>query len=129
MSWVVLVSVLALLQFAAFGALVGRARGQFGVSAPATTGHPIFERYYRVQYNTLEQIVVFVPALFLSAAYGFGEDWMSAALGVVYLLGRQIYLYSYVREPKSRGLGFVMTVLPGAILLLNAAAGAVTALR
>ena len=80
MSWVVLVAVLALLQFAAFGALVGRARGQFGVSAPATTGHPIFERYYRVQYNTLEQIVVFVPALFLSAAYGFGEDWMSWGL-------------------------------------------------
>ena len=129
MSWVVLVAVLALLQFAAFGALVGRARGQYGVSAPATTGHPIFERYYRVQYNTLEQIVVFVPALFLSAGHGFGADWMSAALGVVYLIGRQIYLYSYVREPKSRGLGFVLTVLPGAVMLLNAAAGAVAALR
>ena len=129
MSWVVIVAVLALLQFAAFGALVGRARGQYGVNAPATTGHPIFERYYRVQYNTLEQIVVFIPALFLSAAYGFGDDWMSAALGGVYLVGRQVYLHSYVREPRSRGLGFVMTVLPGAILLLNAASGAVATLR
>lgn len=129
MPWVVLVAVLALLQFAAFGALVGRARGQYGVSAPATTGHPVFERYYRVQYNTLEQLVVFVPALFLSAAYGFGADWMSAAIGLVYLVGRQIYLRSYVRDPKTRGLGFVLTVLPGAILLLNAAAGAVAALR
>ena len=129
MSWVVLVAVLALLQFAAFGALVGRARGQYGVNAPATAGHPVFERYYRVQYNTMEQIVVFLPALFLSAAYGFGADWMSAALGVVYLAGRQIYFLSYVRDPKSRGLGFVLTVLPGAIFLVNAAAGAIAALR
>jgi glutathione S-transferase len=129
MPWVVLVAVLALLQFAAFGALVGRARGQFGVQAPATTGHPVFERYYRVQYNTMEQIVVFLPALFLSAVYGFGADWMSAALGVVYLAGRQIYFLSYVRDPKSRGLGFVLTVLPGAIFLVNAAAGAIAALR
>lgn len=129
MPWVVLVAVLALLQFVAFGALVGRARGQFGVQAPATTGHPVFERYYRVQYNTMEQIVVFLPALFLSAAYGFGADWMSAALGVVYLAGRQIYFLSYVRDPKSRGLGFVMTVVPGAIFLVNAAAGAIAMLR
>ncbi|HWT15141.1 MAG TPA: MAPEG family protein [Patescibacteria group bacterium] len=129
MPWVVLVAVLALLQFSAFGALVGRARGQFGVNAPATTGHEVFERYYRVHYNTMEQIVVLLPALFLSANYGFGADWISAALGAVYLVGRQLYLHSYVRDPKSRGLGFGLTILPAAILLLNAGAGAVMSLR
>ena len=128
MPWVVLVAVAAVLQFVAFGALVGRARGQYGVSAPATTGHPTFERYYRVQYNTLEQLVVFLPALFLSSSHGFGADAISAALGAVYLIGRQIYLHSYVRDPKSRGLGFVMTMLPSVILLVNAGAGAVAAL-
>ena len=129
MNWVVLVAVLALLQFAVFGALVGRARVKFGVQAPATTGHEVFERYYRVQYNTMEQLVVFLPALFLSAAYGFGADEVSAALGAVYLVGRQLYLHSYVRDPKSRGVGFLLTFLPGALLLLNAAAGTVAALR
>jgi glutathione S-transferase len=129
MPWVVLVAVVALLQFVAFGAFVGRARGRFGVQAPATTGHPVFERYYRVHYNTMEQIVVFVPAIFLSAAHGFGADWMSAALGVVYLAGRQMYFLSYVRDPKSRGLGFLLTVVPIAIFLGNAAAGAIAALR
>lgn len=124
MPWIVLVAVFALLQFSVFGALVGRARGRYGVNAPATTGHEMFERYYRVQYNTLEQIVVFLPALFLSAGYGFGEDWMSAALGAVYLIGRQMYLTSYVRDPKSRGLGFGLTVIPVAMLLFNAGVGA-----
>lgn len=128
MPWIVLVAVFALLQFSVFGALVGRARGRYGVNAPATTGHEMFERYYRVQYNTLEQIVVFLPALFLSAGYGFGEDWMSAALGAVYLIGRQVYLTSYVRDPKSRGLGFGLTVIPVAMLLFNAGVGAAYAL-
>ncbi|MBK6434805.1 MAG: MAPEG family protein [Rhodanobacteraceae bacterium] len=128
MPWIVLVAVFALLQFSVFGALVGRARGRYGVHAPATTGHEMFERYYRVQYNTLEQIVVFLPALFLSAGYGFGEDWMSAALGAVYLIGRQMYLTSYVRDPKSRGLGFGLTVIPVAMLLFNAGVGAAYAL-
>ena len=64
----------------------------------------------------MEQIVVLLPALFLSATYGFGADWISAALGAVYLVGRQLYLHSYVRDPKSRGLGFGLTILPAAIL-------------
>ncbi len=125
MSAIVVVAVVALIQFIGFGFLVGRARGRYGVHAPATSGHELFDRYYRVHYNTMEQLLVFLPALFLSAGFGFGDDRISAAVGVVYLLGRQIFLSSYVREPKSRGVGFGLTLLPTVLLLLNALAGAI----
>lgn len=129
MPWIVIVAGLALVQFIVFGILVGAARGRYKVEAPATTGHDMFDRYYRVHYNTMEQLVVFLPALFLSAAWGFGPDWVTAAIGAVFLVGRQLYFSAYVRDPKSRSLGFALSVLPGAALLLNAIAGAVAALR
>ena len=63
MEWVSLISLLALLQFSIFGILVGRARGKYGITAPATTGNEVFERTFRVHYNTLEKLVVFIPEL------------------------------------------------------------------
>ena len=67
MEYVTLVSGLALLQYIAFGILVGKARGRYGVKAPAITGNDIFERYFRVQQNTLELLVVMLPAMWLFA--------------------------------------------------------------
>jgi uncharacterized MAPEG superfamily protein len=115
MAWVLIVMVLALLQFVAFGAAVGRARGRHGVPAPATTGNPVFERYFRVQMNTLEQLVIFLPAIWLFAQ--FVDPHWAAGLGAVYLIGRMVYFNSYVKEPKSRGLGFGLTALPSLIML------------
>ena len=115
MAWVLIVLVLALLQFYVFGIAVGRARARHGIAAPATTGHPVFERVFRVQMNTLEQLVVFLPAIWLFAQF-LDPHW-AAALGGVYLIGRQIYFVSYVKEPKSRSLGYVLTVLPIFIML------------
>ena len=69
MEYVALVSGLALLEYFAFGLLVGKARGTYGVKAPATTGHEVFERYFRVQQNTIEQMILFLPSLFIAAAY------------------------------------------------------------
>jgi glutathione S-transferase len=115
MAWVLIVMVLALLQFYGFGIAVGRARVRYGVAAPATTGHPTFERYFRVQMNTLEQLVAFLPAIWLFAQ--FLHPLWAAALGVVYLTGRQIYFMNYVKEPKSRSLGFALTSLPILIML------------
>ena len=63
MAFTTIIAMLALVQYLAFGLFVGRARGKFGVDAPATTGHPEFERYFRAHYNTLEQLIVFLPAL------------------------------------------------------------------
>ena len=72
MSLVSLAVVLALLEYAILGLLVGQARGKYKAPAPATTGDPIFERYFRVHQNTMEQLVVFVPAMFIFAAYAMG---------------------------------------------------------
>ena len=67
MAWVDIVGLLSVVQLFVFGVLVGRARGRYGVAAPATSGHPVFERYYRVQMNTVESLIVFLPALWLAA--------------------------------------------------------------
>jgi glutathione S-transferase len=126
MAWVDIVSLLAVVQLFIFGVLVGRARGLYGIAAPATTGHPIFERYYRVQMNTVESLLVFLPGLWLSAKYW--SPGYSALLGVVYLVGRFLYLNAYVADPKKRSVGFSLTMLPALLLVVAALVGAVRAL-
>ena len=69
MVWVNLVTLCALLEYFVFAWLVGKARVQYGVKAPATSGHEVFERYFRVQQNTLELLIVFVPGLWIAAQY------------------------------------------------------------
>ena len=123
MAYVDIVTVLALLQFIAFGFQVGGARSKYGVKAPAVTGNEIFERYFRVQQNTLEQLIVFVPGLYLFASY-FNPRW-AAALGVVYLIGRQVYSANYVKDPAKRGAGYGLSFFPSIILLAGGLIGAV----
>jgi glutathione S-transferase len=126
MALVELITVLALLQFIYFGILVGRARDRFGVKAPAVAGNEIFERYFRVQMNTLELLVVFLPALWMATAY-VAAYWV-ALLGVVYLIGRFVYLRAYVAEPSKRSVGFSLTSLPILVLLLIDLTGSVSRL-
>ena len=123
MPYVDIVTALALLQFIFFGVRVGRARDRYGVKAPATTGNEIFERHFRVQQNTLEVLVVMIPGLYLFSRY-FNPLW-AAALGVVYLIGRQVYASSYVKDPAKRGPGYGLTVLPLLILLVGSGGGAI----
>lgn len=116
MDAVVIVTVLALLQFVWFGFDVGMMRGKYDCKAPAVTGAPEFERMFRVQQNTMEQLVLFLPALWL-----FGtmvEPLWAAGLGVIYLVGRTIYRFSYVKDPSSRSLGFMLSYVPTLIMLL-----------
>lgn len=127
MAYVLIVIVLALLQFTAFGIAVGRARHRYGVTAPAVTGHVVFERYFRAQMNTLEQLVVFIPAIWLFAQF-INPHW-AAALGAVYLLGRTLYFMSYVKDPASRRNGFLLTVVPIFIMLGGVLFEAVRMLR
>jgi glutathione S-transferase len=122
MAYVDIVTALALLQFMAFGIRVSGARGKYGVKAPAVAGNEIFERHFRVQQNTLEQLVAFVPGIYLFSHY-FNPLW-GAALGVVYLIGRQLYSASYVKDPAKRGPGFGMTFLPVVVLIAGGLIGA-----
>jgi glutathione S-transferase len=121
MVWVQLITALALLQYFLFGILAGKARGQYGVKAPAMTGHEVFERYNRVHVNTLETLVVFIPSLWLAASF-FRPDWV-AAIGAVYLIGRVIYLRAYVSNPSTRTLGYTLSALPVLVLIVMALFG------
>ena len=114
---------LALLEFWAFGLLVGMKRVKLKIDAPATTGDPVYERYHRVHYNTMEQLVIFIPAILLFANY-ISVNW-AAGLGTVYLIGRIVYLKGYVAEPKKRAAGFGLSWLPSTIMLLGGIGGAV----
>jgi glutathione S-transferase len=116
MEAVVIVTVLALVQYTYFGIQVGAAHQKYGVKLPAMSGDQQFERVNRVHQNTLEQLVVFIPALWLYAH--FVNPLWGAGMGVVYLIGRFIYSSAYTKDPASRSLGFMLTFLPGAVMLL-----------
>jgi hypothetical protein len=122
MPYTDIVTALALLQFVWFGVRVGQARGKYDIKAPAVTGNEIFERHFRVQQNTLELLIAFVPGLYLFCHY-FNPLW-GAGLGVVYLIGRQLYSTSYVKNPASRSAGYGLSALPTLILILGGLVGA-----
>ncbi len=122
MKLVVLVTALALVEYIVFGMLVGRARAQYGVDAPAVTGHPVFERYHRVHQNTLENLVIFLPSLWLFATYV--SEPIAALLGAVVLVGRAIYARLYVLEPARRGVGVAIHFSATTILLIGGTIGA-----
>lgn len=124
MELVAIVALLALIEYFVFGGLVGWARGKYKVAAPAISGDPIFERYYRVQQNTLEQLMGFLPALFLYGYYG--NPQIAAGLGVVFIIGRVIYLLGYVSDPAKRGTGFVIGWLATIFMMI---AGLIAAVR
>lgn len=123
MNYVHIIALLAIVQFIIFGMLVGQARGRYGIAAPAMTGNEHFERAVRVQMNTLEQLVCFLPALLIAAVY-WPQAYVASA-GVVYLLGRTLYRQAYVADPAKRGLGFFLTFLPTTLLALAGLVGAV----
>lgn len=106
--------------------VVGRARGRHGIKAPAVSGHPSFDRAYRVQMNTLEQSVMFLPVLWLAANYGF-TGWAGIA-GLVWLVGRVWYAVAYLKDPAKRGPGFGIGMLGFFSLLIMAAIGVARAM-
>ena len=123
MAYIVIVAMLALLQFLYFSLQVGRARGRCGVPAPATTGNEEFDRYFRVQQNTLEQLVIFLPALVAAAT--FGNAFFAAPVGLLFVIGRGLYARAYVREPSSRTRGFLLGFVANLALIAAALWGAI----
>lgn len=114
-----LATLIALAVFFLTIAMVSRARTRYGVAAPAATGNEEFERRFRVQMNTLEQLVLMLPTLWLCAIW-FNE-LLAGAGGLVWSIGRVIYLVSYLRDPRSRAFGMMLTIFPTAVMGIAAA--------
>jgi glutathione S-transferase len=125
MALVNVIVALALLEYFAFATAVGRAREKYNVKAPATAGNDIFERYYRVQMNTLELLIMFVPAMWMFGFYVSAD--VAAGLGAIYVIGRGVYFFSYVKDPKKRSLGFGLSAGPVAALVIGALVGTAVA--
>ena len=123
MEYATLIVLLALLQYVWFTVRVGAARGKYNIDAPSCGGDENWERLFRVQQNTLEQLIVFVPACF-AFAYFLSPLW-ALILGGVFIIGRFLYSAEYVKDPKTRVLGMSLTLLPNAVLIVGALFGIV----
>lgn len=121
--WVVLVTAAALLFAFGTGANVARNRMRHGVPPPAMAGNPAVERALRVQGNTLEGIVIFLPALWIFS--GYWDPRIGAAIGAVWVIGRIIYMVGYMADPDKRFAGYGIQTLAILALVVGAIAGAV----
>jgi len=116
MDFVYLVTLLLLIQYVFFAMKTGMARGKDTVVAPATSGDEKYERAFRVQMNTLEQLIIVLPAMII-CALSFRAD-VAAILGAIFLVTRFIYAAAYMKDPKTRALGFVSGFFATIALLL-----------
>lgn len=117
------VTILAVVVYMSTGVLVGRMRSKHKVEPPATAGAPEFERAYRVQSNTLEQLAIFLPLLWIATAFPVGIAWLVPALGLVWIVGRILYMLGYLAAPEKRSLGFNIAVAATLGLLVLAVIG------
>jgi glutathione S-transferase len=124
--WISLVTILSLLLFFVVTINVGRARAKYGVKAPEMSGNADFERVLRVQQNTLEQIALFLPALWIFG--NFIAPIPAAIIGGVWILGRILYAWGYYQAAEKRGPGFGISSLATIVLLLGSLYGIVQAL-
>jgi uncharacterized MAPEG superfamily protein len=125
MAPVAIVTLLLVLEYMIFGMLVGLARGKRGVEAPAISGEPVFDRTFRAHQNTAEQLWVTLPSMWIFAQYLSAN--IAAGLGVLFLIGRALYVRGYIQAAEKRSVGFLVGFLANVILLLGALFGAVRA--
>ena len=118
-----IVTILAILLYFYMGMRVGAARTKYNVPAPAMTGNPVVERTIRVHYNTLEAMPIFLPLLWLATIYFTKWGWLPAAVGVVWIIGRYIYMEGYIADAAKRSNGFLIQMLAQLVLLILAGAG------
>lgn len=123
MALVALVTLLLMMQYMFFMAMVGKARDAADIKAPAISGDDNFERHSRVHLNTLEQLMITLPTMWVCASY-FSATFASA-MGLTFLVGRFIYRAAYVADPASRGKGMMIGFIANIALLLTALWGVI----
>ncbi|MGB3557380.1 MAG: MAPEG family protein [Geitlerinemataceae cyanobacterium] len=119
--WTSLVTILALIVYFAVTLNVGRARLKYQIKPPAMTGSPDFERVIRVQQNTLEQLILFIPALWVFS-YFVSPVW-GAGIGAVWILGRILFAWGYYQAAEKRTIGFGISTLGTLTLLIGSLVG------
>ena len=107
------------------GFRVGNLRGRHDIKAPACSGHPEFDRAFRVQMNTLEQMGMTLPLLWVATLFPIGPAWLPALIGLIWVLGRILYLRAYMADPEKRLIGAALSGILNLILLGLAIAGVV----
>ena len=122
-----LVTILAIVVYFYMGVRVGQMRIKHGIKAPATSGHPQFDRAFRVQMNTLEHLPVLLPLLWLTTFFFAPYPMAAPVLGVIWVIGRVLYMEGYMRDPDKRGPGFGISALAELLLLILALIGIVMA--
>jgi uncharacterized MAPEG superfamily protein len=106
---------------------VGNLRGKHDIKAPACSGHPEFDRAYRVQLNTLEQMGMTLPLLWVATLFPVGPAWLPALIGLLWVAARIVYLRAYMADPAKRLIGAMMGGLINLALLLLSIVGIVMA--
>ncbi|AFY45840.1 MAPEG family protein [Nostoc sp. PCC 7107] len=124
--WTSLITALTLLLYSVITINVGRARAKYKVMPPKMTGEPNFERVLRVQQNTLEQTILFLPGLWLFSVY-INPLW-GAIIGAIWLVGRIVYAWGYYQAAEKRMIGFAITIISGSVLLLGSLIGIIITL-
>ena len=122
-----LVTILALVLYIVMFMRVGQARSKYKIDAPAVTGDPNFERVYRVQMNTLEQLPIFFAGLWLATIYFKMLGWLPAAIGLLWIIGRYMYMQGYIAAAGQRSTGFLISGIAALALLVMALVGVVMA--
>jgi uncharacterized MAPEG superfamily protein len=117
------VTILAVLMLFYTSVPVGRARGKHGIKAPSITGHEDMDRAVRVHMNSLEQFALFLPLLWVATLTFTLVAWLPAALGLIWIVARFIYMQAYLRDPASRSVGFSLTLLATLGLLVLSVIG------
>ena len=123
MELIAIVTVLILMQAFVFAFQVGKARAKHGINAPAITGNTEFESAFRVHQNTVEQVVLVIPALWIFGTYV--HALVGAGIGLLFLIARFIYRGAYLNDPSSRSTGFGLGALALIVLMLGGLIGAV----
>ena len=122
-----LVTLLAVFFYFYTGIAVAQARGKSGIKAPAMTGDPVFERTVRVQANTLEWLPIFLVSLWMFPTTWLGA-WLPAVIGIVWIVGRFMYMQGYIADAEKRSMGFLVQGIAVAVLFVGSLVGVIMSL-